>query len=135
RPNCFKLIPTLNERAICQLDTLLKKKDVAAFIMEPIICNLGVLIPGQAFMAAAQRLCRRYGTLLVMDEVASGFGRTGALFATEHYDLEPDVLCLAKAITGGYAPMGATLVTQEFANTIKDLHVYSPHSCPPVTIP
>jgi acetylornithine/N-succinyldiaminopimelate aminotransferase len=133
-PNCFKVSPPLNERAIGRLDTLLKKKDIAAFIMEPIICNLGVLIPNQEFMAAAQRLCRRYGTLLVMDEVATGFGRTGALFATEHYDLEPDVLCLAKAITGGYAPMGATLVTEEVANTIKDLEIYSTYGWHPLSV-
>ena len=66
-------------------------------------------------MARVRGACRKHGTLFVADEVATGFGRTGKLFASEHFDLDPDVLCLAKAITAGYAPMGATIVTDEVA--------------------
>jgi adenosylmethionine-8-amino-7-oxononanoate aminotransferase len=84
--------------------------------MEPVICNLGVMIPEHAFMKSISALCRRYGTLLVMDEVACGFGRTGKLFACEHFEIEPDILCLAKAITGGYMPMGACVTTAKIAS-------------------
>ena len=94
------------------MERLLKGEKVAAFIMEPVVCNLGVLIPSKEFMTRVRDACRKHGTLFVMDEVATGFGRTGKLFASEHFDFDPDVLCLAKAITAGYAPMGATLVTK-----------------------
>src|SRR3954454_831238 len=97
--------------AICALlanrvERLLRKREVAAFIMEPIICNLGALVPDAEFMRGLQRLCRRYGTLLILDEVATGFGRTGRLFASELFGLAPDIMTLAKAITGGHAGMG-----------------------------
>jgi acetylornithine/succinyldiaminopimelate/putrescine aminotransferase len=88
--------------------------------MEPISINLGVLIPDESFMSELQRLCRKYGTLLVMDEVACGFGRTGAIFASEHYDIEPDIMCIAKAITGGAGGMGATLTTSDVADSLEE---------------
>lgn len=115
-----KIAPPLNSAALEQVDRALKDEDVAGFIMEPVICNLGVLIPTADFMHGLQDLCRRYGTLLIMDEVASGFGRTGKLFASEHYDIEPDILCMAKALSGGYAPIGATIATEEVARSAED---------------
>jgi acetylornithine/succinyldiaminopimelate/putrescine aminotransferase len=117
--------PPLDVRALRRLDTALERRDVAAFIMEPVVCNLGVEIPTPEFMTGAQALCHRYGTLLILDEVATGFGRTGALFATEHYHVQPDLLCIAKAITGGYAPMGATLATAAVARELDDFSFYS----------
>jgi 4-aminobutyrate aminotransferase-like enzyme len=113
-----KVKPPLDERAAARVETILQKRDVAAFIMEPISCNLGVLIPEREFITRVSALCRRYGTLFIADEVACGFGRTGALFASEHFDLEPDILCMAKAITGGAAPMGATIVTPDVADAV-----------------
>ncbi|HUP50177.1 MAG TPA: aminotransferase class III-fold pyridoxal phosphate-dependent enzyme [Thermoanaerobaculia bacterium] len=80
-------------------------RDVAAFIMEPVGLSLGVSVPELAFMEGVQRLCRRYGTLLVMDEVATGFGRTGKMLASEHFEIEPDIMCLGKrsaAATAGW---------------------------------
>lgn len=115
-PNCIKIKPPLNDDAADKVEARLKKKDIAALIMEPVICNLGVMIPEHAFMKRISALCRRYGTLLVIDEVACGFGRTGKLFACEHFEIEPDVLCVAKAITGGYAPMGACITTAKIAS-------------------
>lgn len=115
-----KINPPLNEQSLQEIETLLAKKDVAAFIMEPIVCNLAVLIPEPTFMFKLQELCRKHGTLLIIDEVATGFGRTGKLFATEHYSfLEPDIMCMAKAITGGFGSMGATITTPEVAKSME----------------
>ena len=93
---CSQLATPLNEKAADKLETQLKKKDVAAFIMEPISCNLGVLVPQPEFMERAQQLCNKYGTLFVMDEVACGFGRTGKIFATEHFDISRIFFALQK---------------------------------------
>ncbi len=117
--NCLTIAPPLGRRAAERLERLLAKRDVAAFIMEPISCNLAVMVPEDDFMERAQQLCRRYGTLFIADEVACGFGRTGKVFASEHFDLQPDILCMGKAITGGYAPMGATIVTQKVAKSVE----------------
>jgi acetylornithine/succinyldiaminopimelate/putrescine aminotransferase len=119
-PNCRKIEPPLDRKALGRVETLLKKRDVAAFVMEPVICNLGVLSPDDDFVRGVRALCTRYGTLFVADEVATGFGRTGKLFACEHYALEPDVLCVAKAITGGYGGLGAVITTPRIANAIRD---------------
>ncbi|MDB5038812.1 MAG: argD [Bacteriovoracaceae bacterium] len=130
--DCKRIKPPLDKKATGELERVLQKKDVAAFIMEPIICNLGVLIPDSDFMKSAQQLCRKYGSLLIMDEVATGFGRTGKLFASEHYDLEPDILCLAKAITGGYAALGATVTTEEVAKSVE--YYYSTYGWHPLSV-
>src|SRR3954469_23058601 len=92
-----RLKPPLDAGALDPLETRLKRRDVAAMIMEPISMNLGVLIPETEFMDGLARLCHRFGTLLILDEVATGFGRTGKLFATEHYDVRPDIMTIAKA--------------------------------------
>jgi acetylornithine/succinyldiaminopimelate/putrescine aminotransferase len=119
-PNCHKIKPPLDQRALGTLETLLKKRDVAAFIMEPVICNLGALVPDDEFMRGARKLCTRFGTLFIADEVATGFGRTGKLFACEHFNLEPDVLCMGKAISGGYGGLGALITTPTIARAIKE---------------
>ena len=77
-------------------------------------------MPGDEFVRGVRKLCTRYGTLFIADEVATGFGRTGKLFACEHFDLEPDVLCMAKAITGGYGGLGAVITTSKIAKAIKE---------------
>lgn len=134
-PNCFKVETPLDAKALKKIESRLKKKDIAAFIMEPIICNLGVFIPSPDFMQTLAALCKKYGTLLVMDEVATGFGRTGKLFASEHFELEPDILCLSKAITGGYAGLGATLTTEEIAQEIKGkFSFYSTYGWHPLSV-
>lgn len=133
--NCATISPPLGDRAIARLETLLKKRDVAAFIMEPISCNLAVLVPEETFMKRAQQLCRRYGTLFIADEVACGFGRTGKLFASEQFDLEPDILCMGKAISGGFAPMGATIVTAKVAKSVEgEVGFYSTYGWHPSTV-
>ncbi len=116
---CAKLAPPLDERALGRLETLLRGRDVAALIMEPIAMNLGVLVPDGTFMRELVPLCHRYGTLVIADEVACGFGRTGALFACEHFGLEPDLMCIAKALTNGVAPLASTLATAEIADACE----------------
>lgn len=116
---CRSLALPLNRRAADRLEKMLKRRDVAAVVMEPIVINLGVEVPEPEFMDRLAGLCRHYGTLLIADEVASGFGRTGTLFASEQYGLAPDLMCLGKAITGGYAPMGATLATRAIARKVR----------------
>ena len=104
---------------------MLAKRDVAAFVFEP-VCNLGVMVPEQGFVDRLRELCSRYGSVLVADAIACGFGRTGRLFACEHFGLEPDVLCLGKAITGGYAAMGATLISEALARQVgNDVEIWS----------
>lgn len=119
-PHCYKIKPPLNERALRQVEARLKNRDVAAFILEPVSINLGVLIPEQRFMQGLQRLCKKYGTLIIADEVATGFGRTGKLFACEHFDLRPDIICMAKAITGGLGGMGATLMRGPIGRSMEE---------------
>jgi len=118
-PNCHKIEPPLDEAALDRIETRLKRRDVAAFIMEPVSINLGVCIPEPGFMEGLRRLCTRYRTLLILDEVACGFGRTGRIFATEHFDIEPDIMCIAKAVSGGVAGMGAMLATAAVGETME----------------
>jgi adenosylmethionine-8-amino-7-oxononanoate aminotransferase/2-polyprenyl-3-methyl-5-hydroxy-6-metoxy-1,4-benzoquinol methylase len=95
----------LEERAI--------NGDVAAFIVEPVLAAAGVVIPPPEYFQRIEEICRRHNILLILDEVATGFGRTGRWFAAEHYDLRPDVLLLSKGITSGYQPLGAVLFSAE----------------------
>jgi adenosylmethionine-8-amino-7-oxononanoate aminotransferase len=133
--NCLKIAPPLDDKAADKVERMLKRRDVAAFIMEPIILSLGIVIPSQTFMTRLAQLCRRYGTLLIMDEVATGFGRTGVLFASEHFGIEPDILCMAKAISGGYAPLGATITTAEIADAVEEkVSFYSTYGWHPLCV-
>ena len=124
--NCRKIKFPPDKKSTGRIEMLLKKKDVAAFIMEPVLCNLGVHVPDPGFIKTLRDLCTRYGTCLIIDEVATGFGRTGKMFASEHFDLEPDILCLGKAITNGHAGMGATLTSEKIARKAANkLSAYS----------
>jgi acetylornithine/succinyldiaminopimelate/putrescine aminotransferase len=118
-PNCHKIKPPLDENALDRIETRLKRRDVAAFLMEPVSINLGVCVPRPGFMEGLRALCTRYRTLLILDEVACGFGRTGRIFASEHWDAEPDIMCVAKAISGGVAGMGAMLATATVGKTME----------------
>jgi len=88
--------------------------EVAAVIVEPLVQGAaGMLLHPDGYLREVRELCDRHGALLICDEVATGFGRTGRMFACEHEDVTPDLMCLAKGITGGYLPLAATLSTEE----------------------
>src|SRR3954467_4278331 len=118
-PHCGKIAPPLDAKALRRIDARLKRRDVAAFVIEPISINLGVLFPDGGFIRRVRDICRHYGTLFIADEVASGFGRTGRLFACEHFHLDPDMLCVAKAMSGGLAPIGAVIATAPIAKSME----------------
>lgn len=119
-----RMQPPFDADCASQVEKWLSREDIAAVIMEPIVIARGVQTPTQEFMDRVQAACKKHGSLLIVDEVATGFGRTGKIFASEHFNLEPDIMCLAKAITGGFAPMGATLMTNEVAQAVKGMDSY-----------
>jgi len=90
----------------------LEREDVAAFIAEP-IQGKGVTIPDDDYLLAAQRLCRKYGVLFLVDEVQAGLGRTGRFFGGEHWGLDPDIVTVSKALSGGFVPVGAVLLRRD----------------------
>jgi adenosylmethionine-8-amino-7-oxononanoate aminotransferase len=87
--------------------------EVAAVFVEPIQGEGGYVFPPPDFLRRLAEICRRHGILLAADEIQTGFGRTGKMFACEHSNVTPDILCLAKGITGGYLPLAATLTSEE----------------------
>ncbi|MGE9297180.1 MAG: aspartate aminotransferase family protein [Puniceicoccales bacterium] len=95
-----------------ELEDKLKAGDVAAFIAEP-VQGKGVYFPTDDFFVQAQNLCRQYGALFIMDEVQTGLGRTGKMWAFEHWNLEPDIITVAKALSGGYVPAAAFITRRE----------------------
>jgi ornithine--oxo-acid transaminase len=97
----------------------LERGDVAALVLEP-IQGKGVNLPPEGYLQDAQRLCRESGALFVCDEVQTGIGRTGRFLALEHYGLEPDMICLAKALSGGLVPIGAVLVSRAAFERVFD---------------
>lgn len=101
------------------LERELRKEDVAVFLTEPVQGN-GVILPPAGYLAGAQELCRRYGTLFCVDEVQTGFGRTGRMFALEHWGLQPDMVTVAKSISGGYVPSGALLLRASVHEAVFD---------------
>ena len=92
---------------------------VIAVIAEPIIGGGGVIVPPDDYIPRLREICDRYGLLLILDEVITGFGRTGELFACNHWDVQPDIISLAKGITSGYLPLGASVVTSEVFDVFR----------------
>ena len=122
-PYCYRC-PLGLDRATCSIECVREGPDtlesllaqhqdtIAAVLIEPMLQGAGgMIIWPREFLANARTLCDRFGTLLIADEVFTGFGRTGRMFACEHAGVSPDIICLSKGITGGYMPLGATLAT------------------------
>src|SRR4051812_16828549 len=102
---------------------------VAAVIVEPLVQGAaGMLVHPDGYLRGVRELCDRYGVLLILDEVATGFGRTGTMFACEQEGVAPDIMCLAKGITGGYLPLAATLASEEiyegFLGAFEDFRTF-----------
>lgn len=92
---------------------------IAAFIMEPVLGAGGVIPPHKSFMPGVREICTRYGILLIADEVITAFGRTGSWTGSRHWGVQPDFMCTAKAITNGYFPFGAVMISEEVAQVFE----------------
>jgi ornithine--oxo-acid transaminase len=101
------------------LENALRGDDVALFLVEP-VQGQGVNLPPAGYLEGAQRLCREHGTLFCVDEVQTGLGRTGKLFALEHWGLEPDLVTIAKSLSGGYVPVGALAMSKTVHEAVFD---------------
>ena len=120
-PDCYRLPPGVTRTTACRyyLDQLQRAlhqhhEDLAAVVIEPLIqAAAGMITHPAGYLRGVRELTRRYEVLLIADEVATGFGRTGKLFACDHERVTPDLMCLGKGLTGGYLPMAATLATDE----------------------
>ncbi len=123
-PYCYrcpvgKCKSTCNIECINSLEVILKKKskEIAALILEPMVMAAGgMIIYSHSYLKRAAQLAKKYNIHLILDEVASGFGRTGKMFACEHARVKPDFICLSKGITSGYLPFAATLTTNKIYN-------------------
>jgi ornithine--oxo-acid transaminase len=116
------LLPGFQRVPFNDLDALeaeLRSEDVAVFIVEPLVGH-GVMLPEPGYLEGAQGLCRRYGTLFCIDEVATGFGRTGRMLGLDHWGLEPDLVTVAKSLSGGYVPVGALLMAERVFEAVFD---------------
>jgi adenosylmethionine---8-amino-7-oxononanoate aminotransferase len=131
-PYCYRCpldlrYPSCAMRCIESVEALLKRRrtDIAALIIEPLVQAAGgMVVAPPGYLAKIRELCTRYEVLLIADEVATGFGRTGRMFACEHENVSPDLMALSKGLTGGYLPLAATLTTEEvyraFLGTYRD---------------
>jgi ornithine--oxo-acid transaminase len=116
------LLPGFSRVPLGDLEALereLRAEDVAVFLVEP-VQGKGVYLPPDGYLQAAQGLCRTYGTLFAVDEVQTGFGRAGRLFAFEHWGLEPDLVPIAKSLSGGYVPVGGLMMSRAVHEAVFD---------------
>jgi adenosylmethionine-8-amino-7-oxononanoate aminotransferase len=110
------------------MEAVLKRhgEQIAGIVVEPLVQGAaGIIVHPRGFLRGVENLARKYDTLLIVDEVAMGFGRTGKMFACEHEDVKPDLMCIAKGISAGYLPLAATLTTQKIFDAFAvsgDIH-------------
>lgn len=98
---------------VSALEVALRQRDVAGFIVEPIQGEGGIIVPPDGYLKSVRELCSKYGTLFIVDEIQTGFGRTGTMFACQREGVIPDIMCLAKSLGGGIMPIGATIATED----------------------
>jgi 4-aminobutyrate--pyruvate transaminase len=126
-PYCYKCelgktYPSCQLACADELERLIEREGaetIAAFIAEPVLGAGGIIPPPDDYFARIREICDRHGVLLILDEVVTGFGRTGTMFGFERYGVRPDVVTLAKGITSGYLPLGASVVSDEIYQTIS----------------
>jgi adenosylmethionine-8-amino-7-oxononanoate aminotransferase len=135
-PYCYrcelnKKFPTCSSACLKKMENILNKHSgkIAAVIIEPIVQAAGgMIVWPEGYLKGVRELCRRYNVLLIADEVATGFGRTGKMFACEHENIAPDIMCLSKGITNGYMPLAVTLTNDKIYNAFlgefKDLKTF-----------
>lgn len=124
-PNCYRCpmnitYPDCKLACLKSFEDIIKSKEdeLCAVIVEPMIEGAFGMIPmPKGYLSEIARLCKKHNVLLIFDEVATGFGRTGKMFALNHEKIKPDIICLAKGLTGGYLPLAATITTQKIFNT------------------
>lgn len=118
RPSCSMACVEAVEKVMAE-----RHDEIAAMIVEPLVQGAaGMIVAPEGYLSRVRELCSRYNILLIADEVAVGFGRTGKMFACEHEGVAPDLMCLAKGITGGYLPLAATLTTDEVYGAFLGAH-------------
>src|SRR4051794_39692415 len=138
-PTCYRCpfgleYPSCDIKCAQQLEkTILQEgpQFVAAFIAEPVMQAHGVQVPPPEYQHLVREICSKYEVLFIADEVITGFGRTGEWFAVNHWDIQPDIMTMAKAMTSGYMPMGAAMATAEVYDAIPDyrhVHTYGGHA-------
>jgi len=109
--------------SVAALKTEIEKEGpetIAAFIAEPVIGAGGMLIPDRDYLKGVRKVCDEYGILFIADEVITGFGRTGKMFAVEHWNVEPDLLVFAKGVTSGYFPLGGVVISEQIHHLLKE---------------
>ncbi|ETX00734.1 MAG: hypothetical protein ETSY1_10075 [Candidatus Entotheonella factor] len=123
-PYCYrcdyrKTYPECDVYCVDAIEDLLRYESpntVAAVIAEPVSAACGIVVPPAEYLPRLREICDRHGVLLILDEVITGFGRTGKMFASEHWDVVPDIMTLAKGLSSGYAPIAATVCRQPIAD-------------------
>ncbi len=127
-PYCYrcefgKSYPGCGLECARNLETVIEAEDpdtVAAVVIEPVMGTGGMIVPPQEYFRPIQEICRRHDILLILDEVVTGFGRTGNWFAMQHWNIKPDLLSLAKGISSGYLPLSASVLSDQVYETIRD---------------
>lgn len=124
-PYCYRCPLGLDEKScndacVNDIERIIQSEGpetVIAVIAEPIIGGGGIIVPSDDYFPKLRKICDDYGLLLILDEVITGFGRTGKMFACEHWDVQPDIITLAKGLTSGYIPLGACVASTSVFNT------------------
>ncbi len=133
QPYCYRCpfgatYPACDLRCATYVDEVMELEgsgsQIAAMIIEPITGANGIIVPPDGYLQALRRICDKHGVLLIADEVMTGFGRTGRWFAVDHWDVVPDILTVAKGLTGAYVPLGATIVREAIGAHFRD-HFFS----------